>query len=319
MAIEIKCSCGKVLKVPTYLYGKKARCPFCTSVITILEDNPSVISKNEDMEKISQRGYSPEELFETVKEMVVGVYTEECIGSGVIIDKNGLIVTNRHVVGPRKGVTVKLSNSNEIPGKVVRSFLDFDLAFLKIDGSEMKSASFAEPGSIKVGQSVIAIGYPRGLENTLTRGVVSAVARYVEGKPYVQTDAAINPGNSGGPLFNEYGEVVGVNTWGFRGYKGLDFAIPSQVVRECQQMIVREGALNCFYCSVCGRCSKDEMYCDFCGASLRSSEVGPTGSSETKQTGGPISNCPICQEKVEPNTKYCQKCGTTFSNQGGSK
>ena len=317
MPIEMKCSCGKILKVPDSLYGKKARCPFCSTVITILGDDQEVIKTKEEKKEGSRRKLSPQELFENMKETVVGVYHDEGSGTGFFADQKGLIATNRHVVGLKKTVIVRLSNSKEVPGRVVRSFRDEDLAFIKVDEVKGKCVPLADPDGIKEGQPVCAIGYPKNLANTLTRGVVSSAGRYIQGRHYIQTDASINPGNSGGPLFNENGEVIGVNTWGLKGegIEGLNFAIPVDVLCECQKKVLEEDGITCVYCSICGHSSKADKYCENCGSVL-TSDRGKRDSTEKLQTGG-LSACPVCKEKVDPANKYCQKCGATLRKPGG--
>ncbi len=309
MPIQIKCTCGKILKVPDFLFGKKARCPFCSTVITILErDNEATMTK--EVKETPKPELTPQDLFENVKDTVVGIYHEEGSGSGFFLSSDGLIATNRHVVGLKNNVIVRLSDSKEIPGKVVRSFREVDLAFIKVEGAQVKWANLADPKAIKVGQSVCAIGYPRGLENTLTKGVVSAVGRYLEGRHFIQTDAPINPGNSGGPLFNSYGEVIGVNTMIFKESQGLGFAVPVETLQECRKKLMGEHVQGSHYCSICGHISKGEKYCGFCGSSFASIEANVSSSPNKSQGSTPISNCPVCRQKIEPNTKYCSRCGT---------
>ena len=312
MAIEMKCTCGKNLKVPTYLYGKKARCPHCGNVITILTDEKEVTPMDEKKGD-SSPALSPEDLFKQVKESVVRISHDQGLGSGFFINSKGLIATNRHVVGLKKEVIVRLCDSKEIPGRVVRSFCETDLAFVKVDADRAKHIPLANPASIKEGQSVCAIGSPNDLSNTLTRGIVSATGRYVHGKHFIQTDASINPGNSGGPLFNEHGEVIGVNTWGYDGYPGLNFAIPVDVLNRCEKTVTEENALHSIYCSICGHSTKAEKYCDFCGSSLNAAGV-KTGETEKKRANT-VSECRVCKHKIEPGNKYCPKCGRCSENE----
>ena len=307
MAIEMKCTCGKYLKIPTYFYGKKARCPHCGNVIAIpAEENNVALTEGNKAD--SRRTLSPEDLFEHVKESVVKISNEEGFGSGFFINADGLIATNRHVVGLHREVIVRLSDGKEILGRVVRSFCETDLAFIKVKADRVKHVPFANPATIKEGQSVWAIGFPHNLSNTLTRGIVSATGRYIEGKHFIQTDASINPGNSGGPLFNEHGEVIGVNTAGYDGFQGLNFAIPVDVLCKCEKTVIEENALDSSYCSICGHSTKAEKYCDFCGSSLEAAGEKP-GEAEKKQANT-VSVCRVCKQKIEPGNKYCAKCGS---------
>jgi S1-C subfamily serine protease len=312
MGIEIKCTCGKILKVPTYLYGKKARCPHCGNVITILTEEKEVAAM-EGNKADSPTTLSPEDLFKQVKESVVCISHDQGLGSGFFIDSKGLIATNRHVVGLKKEVIVRLSDSKEIPGRVVRSFRETDLAFVKAEADRVKYVPLANPATIKEGQSVCAIGSPEGYHNSLTKGIVSATGRYVHGKHFIQTDASINHGNSGGPLLNDHGEVIGVNTWGYDGYEGLNFAIPVDVLNKCEKTVIGENALDSSYCSICGHSTKAEKYCDFCGSSLNAAGV-KTGETEKKRANT-VSECRVCKHKIEPGNKYCPKCGRCSENE----
>ncbi len=143
------------------------------------------------------------------------------VGSGVILDSSGLLLTNAHVVFGRQAVLVTLSNGTTLPADVIGADPIFDVAVLRIPPPSTESLPVAAPGSsasLHVGEEVLAIGSPVGLDQTLTRGVVSATNRILPERPFsflrplIQTDAAINPGTSGGPLVNRCGEVVGIIT-----------------------------------------------------------------------------------------------------------
>jgi S1-C subfamily serine protease len=166
--------------------------------------------------------------------------TAEGSGSGFLVANTGVVVTNAHVVGTGNEVAVKNLQQQQFNGKVVYRDPALDLALVKLDVEGTPSLSLGTLGSIKVGQSVIAIGNPGlGLQNTVTRGIVSAVGPYPELGPgtWIQTDAAINPGNSGGPLLNSHGEVIGMTTVKVvkAGVQGLGFALSSQDILEAVQ------------------------------------------------------------------------------------
>src|SRR6266508_5635955 len=150
---------------------------------------------------------------QSVGPAVVSVRTNQGLGSGVIYDPNGYILTNGHVVEGAQSSTIGLVDGRHFSGKVVGSDGGFDVAVIKIDGSNLPSAPLGNSSALQVGQDVVAIGNPFGFDHTLTTGVVSALNRPVsEGQgsynqPMVQTDAAINPGNSGGPLLDLSGQV----------------------------------------------------------------------------------------------------------------
>jgi serine protease Do len=160
-------------------------------------------------------------------------------GSGFIIREDGLIVTNNHVIENAKDITVTLANKREYTAKVLGRDPKTDLAVLKIDSKEkLPVAPLGNSESLQVGDWVVAIGNPFGLNNTVTAGIVSAKGRAIGAGPYddfIQTDAPINPGNSGGPLFNEQGEVVGINSAIFSqsgGNIGIGFAIPVNLAKQ---------------------------------------------------------------------------------------
>ncbi|MBI2264838.1 MAG: trypsin-like peptidase domain-containing protein [Armatimonadetes bacterium] len=165
------------------------------------------------------------------------------IGSGVIFDSSGYILTNTHVVRNATNITVTLANGRKFHGVVVNASGEYDLAVIKINGAgKLQAAAFGDSDRLELGQLSIAIGNPMHFGWTVTTGVVSAVGRKVRAGSIIytnliQTDAAINPGNSGGPLINSKGEVIGINTLVYTGNEmssaqGLSFAIPSNTARQ---------------------------------------------------------------------------------------
>ncbi|MDA7596001.1 Do family serine endopeptidase [Luminiphilus sp.] len=175
------------------------------------------------------------------------------MGSGFIFSSDGFVITNHHVVDGAKHVVVRLPNRQEFDAEIIGTDPRSDLAVLKIVADSLPILRLADDGAVKVGQWVLAIGSPFGLDFSVTAGIVSALGRslpttsgdnYV---PFIQTDVAINPGNSGGPLFNLEGEVIGVNSQIFTrsgGSIGLSFAIPSSVVRNVVTQIQETGAVE---------------------------------------------------------------------------
>jgi serine protease Do len=168
------------------------------------------------------------------------------VGSGFIISPDGVILTNAHVVRDASEVSVKLTDRREFRAKVLGSDPKTDVAVLKIDAKNLPVVPLARANDLKVGEWVLAIGSPYGLESTVTAGVVSAKGRSLpDGNvPFIQTDVAVNPGNSGGPLFNTRGEVVGINSQIYSqtgGYQGLSFAIPIDVANKVKDQIVATG------------------------------------------------------------------------------
>ncbi len=169
------------------------------------------------------------------------------LGSGFIISSNGLVLTNAHVVREAKDVTVKLSDRREFNAKVLGIDTTTDIAVLKIDAHDLPIVRLGDPKGLEVGDPVLAIGAPYGLEQTATQGIVSAKGRSLPGDavvPFIQTDAAVNPGNSGGPLFDGTGSVVGINAQIYSrsgGFQGVSFAIPIDVALKVEKQIVATG------------------------------------------------------------------------------
>ena len=169
-------------------------------------------------------------------------------GSGFILESDGYIITNAHVVGEADSIIVKLADKREFQAKLLGIDRRTDVALLKIDAKDLPAVKLGNPKNIKVGEWVAAIGSPFGLENTMTVGVVSAKGRALPQQenyvPFIQTDVAINPGNSGGPLFNTNGEVIGINSQIYSrtgGYMGLSFAIPIDVAMDVADQLKNNG------------------------------------------------------------------------------
>lgn len=163
---------------------------------------------------------------------------ETGIGTGFIISEDGYIVTNQHVINDAASISVKLSNRKDsVPARLVGQDYELDLAVLKIDGDNYPTLPMGDSNRMRVGDWVVAIGQPFGLDHTVTAGVISAKGRpiTIEDRNYknlIQTDAAINPGNSGGPLLNMQGQVIGINTAVSSQAQGIGFAIPINTVKD---------------------------------------------------------------------------------------
>lgn len=172
------------------------------------------------------------------------------IGSGFVVEDDGYIVTNNHVVDEAESVKVRLSDDREYDAEVIGTDPQTDLALIKIDATGLPELDLGDSDSVRVGEDVIAVGNPFGLGGTVTRGIVSAMARDISAGPYVdfiQTDAAINRGNSGGPLLNLEGEVIGVNSAIYSptgGSVGVGFAIPSNTVETVIAQLEDGGSVE---------------------------------------------------------------------------
>ena len=228
------------------------------SVDTLIKKvSPSVV-------QILVSGYGPIDSTERGNTAVV-IGRQRAIGSGFVIDPDGYIITNAHVVAGAQRVQVVVpessvsdgslqailsSRTNIVPARVLGVAKDIDLAVLKVDNVKLGALSLALYRNIRQGEIVLAFGSPEGLRNTVTLGVVSSVARQIDPDSpmvYIQTDAPINPGNSGGPLVNADGEVLGINTFILSqsgGNEGLGFAIPSGVVNVAYQQIRKFGHIH---------------------------------------------------------------------------
>ena len=174
----------------------------------------------------------------------------QAVGSGFVIGSDGHVLTNAHVVDGADEVTVRLSDKREFKAKVLGTDKRTDIALLKIEAKDLPKVTIGDPEKLRVGEWVVAIGKPFGLENTMTAGIVSAKGRDLPQEnlvPFIQTDVAINPGNSGGPLFNMKGEVVGINSLIYSrtgGYMGLAFAIPIDVAMNTVTQLKEKGRVT---------------------------------------------------------------------------
>jgi serine protease Do len=177
-------------------------------------------------------------------------FQAQSLGSGFIINADGYIMTNAHVVQSADEITVRLTDKREFKARVIGSDRRTDIALIKIDAAGLPVVKFGDPNKLRVGEWVVAIGSPFGFDNTVTKGIVSAKGRSLPQEtfvPFIQTDVAVNPGNSGGPLFNMRGEVVGINSQIYSrtgGFMGLSFAIPIDVANDIAQQLRTSGKIT---------------------------------------------------------------------------
>lgn len=175
----------------------------------------------------------------------------QSLGSGFIIDRGGIVITNAHVIEGASRITVTLLDGRELEADLLGSDRDADLAVLKVKASGLPALPLGKSSDLMIGETVIAVGNPFGLSNTVTTGVLSAAGRTVPSErgeriftDFLQTDASINPGNSGGPLLNVEGEVVGINTAIISGANGIGFAIPADRAHRVIEDLLRFGELQ---------------------------------------------------------------------------
>ncbi|MCF8111346.1 MAG: DegQ family serine endoprotease [Desulfobacteraceae bacterium] len=175
-------------------------------------------------------------------------FKQRSLGSGFILDKQGHIVTNNHVIENADKIRVKLKNGREYDAEIIGSDPNTDLALIKIEtDDELPVLGFGDSDKIRIGEWVLAIGNPFGLDHTVTAGIISAKGRVIGAGPYddfIQTDASINPGNSGGPLLNMKGEVIGINTAIVAGGTGIGFAIPSKMAGDIIEQLKDKGEVT---------------------------------------------------------------------------
>jgi serine protease Do len=185
-------------------------------------------------------------------------HREKSLGSGVIVSPEGYVVTNNHVVDGASDVRVTLSDKREFQGRIVGTDPKTDIAVLKIEASNLLPITIGDSSKAEVGDTVLAIGDPYGVGETVTKGIVSATGRGNLGiedyEDFIQTDAPINPGNSGGALINDRGELIGINTaiitHGSGGNQGIGFAVPSNLARTVMEEILKNGKVTRAYLGI---------------------------------------------------------------------
>jgi serine protease Do len=215
-------------------------------------DPPKAATCSESISEIYDR-VSPAVVFITatsINPYSLADRVERIVGSGFLVDAAGLILTNSHVAFGRQSITVTLDDGTALPAQLVGADPIFDLALLRIPMPSSGKLPVATPGDserVRVGEEVLAIGNPMGLDQTLTRGIISGINRVLPETPFslmeplIQTDAAINPGNSGGPLLNRCGEVIGINTAIIPEAQGIGFAIPINLAKVVMPSLLTRG------------------------------------------------------------------------------
>ncbi|ESK56578.1 Do family serine endopeptidase [Acinetobacter tjernbergiae] len=185
-----------------------------------------------------------------------GPQEKTAYGSAFFISKDGYLVTNHHVIADASRISITLNDRRELDATLVGSDERTDVAVLKVNGTNFPELKVGNVSQLKVGEPILAIGSPFGFDYSASAGIVSAKSRNMSGEtsvPFIQTDAALNPGNSGGPLFNQRGEVVGVNSRifsGTGGYMGLSFSIPIDVAMDVVQQLKTNGKVTRSYLGV---------------------------------------------------------------------
>ncbi|MCE9647178.1 MAG: trypsin-like peptidase domain-containing protein [Chloroflexi bacterium] len=258
-------------------------------------------------------------LFENVSPGTVAILTDQGQGSGFVYDGEGHIVTNYHVVEGAKLIEVRFTSGFMAYGTVIGTDLDSDLAILKVDApvGELHPLPLGDSSALKVGQTVVAIGNPFGLNSTMTVGIISALGRTLDalhetpdGRPFtagdiIQTDAAINPGNSGGPLFNIDGEVIGINRairtnsttdTGQPVNSGIGFAVSINIVKRVAPALIQDGKYDYPYLGIA---SQDSLSLEMVKALGFDTFTGAYVTSVVK--GGPADNAGIKEGTTPTN------------------
>ncbi|MBB3168265.1 DegQ family serine endoprotease [Simiduia aestuariiviva] len=225
----------------------------------IEQHSPAVVKINtvERAKRSSQRQQYPQDIPDIFRHLFEQrdprQREQRSMGSGFIISADGYVLTNNHVVDGADQISVRLIDQREFDARVIGTDPRSDLALLKVDAKNLPTLSFADSDGLKVGEWVLAIGSPFGLDFTASAGIVSAIGRSIPTErnenyvPFIQTDVAINPGNSGGPLFNLEGKVVGINSQIYTrsgGSIGLSFAIPSNVAKDVIAQLKDKGRVD---------------------------------------------------------------------------
>lgn len=256
---------GGVLSIyiaPNYLYGKIIPVPTVFLVEEksnkseeniIYSENYNIVASVAEKSMKSVVGIT---IVQEVKEFFWSKDTEG-IGSGVIIDSNGYILTNSHVVGDGKAkeINVLIEGMESLPAKTIWYDETLDLAIIKVEANNLPIATLGDSDELKVGELAIAIGNPLGLDfqRSVTSGIISGLKRSIKISntniidDLIQTDASINPGNSGGPLLNQKGEVIGLNTAKITSGEGLGFAIPINLVKSIVEEVIEDGGFSTVY------------------------------------------------------------------------
>lgn len=253
----------------------------------------------------------PEDIYEKATRAIVGVQHDGGFGSGFIINANGLIVTNRHVIENHKNLHVKLHDGSVHNANVLIYYRDIDMAFLRIQKVTRDFMKIDKNPKVKAGSEVFAIGHPHGYEWVFTKGIISKMDEQVNGNRFIMTDAAIEPGNSGGPLMNKYGDVVGMNTMGITKASNMNFAIPVELINNKFILIAKRTTYleDNYFCDVCYNTSHNRSYCDHCGVRLNAQKKLYSDDSCTVQ-------CSKCNGTFDNNISVCPNCSTLISRSG---
>jgi serine protease Do len=234
--------------LPDFTRLVEANAPAVVNISTVQHSDSRNNSRNDELEEFFRRFFPPDEELPRIPD-----HRPRSLGSGFVIEQDGLILTNNHVVEDADEIIVRFNDRRELTAELIGADPRSDLAVLKVDADDLPTVSLGRSESLKVGEWVLAIGSPFGFDYSVTAGIVSAKGRSLPTErnenyvPYIQTDVAINPGNSGGPLFNLDGDVVGINSQIYSnsgGFMGVSFAIPIDVAMEVVRQLRETGRVS---------------------------------------------------------------------------
>lgn len=282
------------MEVPN-VFASSANVQEYPDLTTAAERAVKAVVSIEATKKISsQRNFDPFFFFFGMPEGMPSEREAQAGGSGVIISTDGYIVTNNHVIEGASTVKVKLADGRAYDGKVIGSDPATDVALLKIEAQELPTLAFGSSDELRLGEWVLAIGYPMGLQSTVTAGIVSAKARSLGAidnrygiESFIQTDAAVNPGNSGGALVNAHGELVGINTiikTSTGSYVGYSFAVPESIVRKVVVDLKESGVVQRAVLGISFR-AIDQQFIDQMGKDTGISKIGGVYVASVSEDG----------------------------------
>jgi putative serine protease PepD len=267
----------------------------------VTDDPPATVPAAPALVSGKQTG-NVEAIYAAARESVVSIKTEEGSGTGFVVDANGTIVTNAHVVGNASTVQVQFADDETTQGTVSGVDTSSDLALVKVNVSrKLKALSLADSSTVRTGQLAVAIGSPFGLSQTATSGIVSGTGRHIQAPDgfqidsVIQTDAPINPGNSGGPLLDATGKVIGVNSQiasQSGGSVGIGFAVPSNTVRDVIPRLERGETIKRAYLGVSTSPSTNGVTVAAVTAGGPASTAGLRVGDVIKSVGGKTVNDP---------------------------
>lgn len=270
------------------------------------------------------------DIIEELKPSIFKTKTRRGAGTAFLVHSQGVVITNRHVIGPERFIIVISDDQTERVGKVCLSDSVEDIALIYLPDYDGQSIPWGGAELIREGVSVIAIGNPLDYDFTVTKGIISAKGREIDGINFIQTDVPINPGNSGGPLVTMDGKVIGVNTLKHSDAESIGFALPLDTIKKPLQCLLDHlpKIEECYYCPNCGNLFEErDKYCPVCGSLTEDVETPSLEEMKEKvekyeekkeeveeeiEEDGDYKFCPKCGRKRREDDLFCGGCGYKF-------